>query len=174
MSAINYDLKRIRAFAFDVDGVLSPSTIPLSEDGVPLRMVSIKDGYALQLAVKRGFKIAIITGGNTRAVQVRFEALGIKDIFQGAAQKLPIFEKWLSDNNLTAEEVLFMGDDIPDLPVLRAAGLPCAPRDAASEVLATATYVSRFDGGYGCVRDVVEQTLKAHGAWLGDQKAFGW
>lgn len=174
MSSISYDLKRIRAFAFDVDGVLSPSTIPLSEEGLPLRMVNIKDGYALQLAVKRGFKIAIITGGNTRAVQVRFEALGIKDIFQSASEKLPVFNKWLEDNGLSREEVLFMGDDIPDLPVLRAAGLPCAPRDAAAEALATAAYVSRFDGGYGCVRDVVEQTLKAHGVWMSDQKAFGW
>lgn len=171
---IDYDLTKIRAFAFDVDGVLSPSTIPLSEEGLPLRMVNIKDGYAIQLAVKAGFKFAIITGGNTRAIQVRFEGLGIKDIYQGAAHKLPVLEEWMAKEGLRPEEVLYMGDDIPDLKPMRRVGLPVCPYDAASEVRQTAKYVSRFTGGYGCVRDVVEQVLKAHGEWLHPEKAFGW
>lgn len=171
---IDYDLTKIRAFAFDVDGVLSPSTIPLSEEGLPLRMVNIKDGYAIQLAVKAGFKFAIITGGNTRAIQVRFEGLGIKDIYQGAAHKLPVLEEWMAKEGLRSEEVLYMGDDIPDLKPMRRVGLPVCPYDAASEVRQTAKYVSRFTGGYGCVRDVVEQVLKAHGEWLHPEKAFGW
>lgn len=174
MSGINYDLTIIKAFAFDVDGVLSPSTIPMSEDGTPLRMVNIKDGYALQLAMKCGFRIAIITGGNTPAVRKRYEGLGITDIFLGASHKLEIFRKWMSENGLDPSEVLYMGDDIPDLKCLREAGLPCCPHDAASEVRMTAIYVSPFGGGYGCGRDVLEQVMKSQGKWLSDDKAFGW
>lgn len=171
---IPYDLSIIKAIVFDVDGVLSPSTIPLSEDGLPLRMVNIKDGYALQLAVKNGLKLAIITGGNTKAIQVRFEGLGMTDIFQGVAHKLPCLQKWITDNSLKSEEVMYMGDDIPDLQPMRFVGAPVAPWDAASEVKQTAIYVSRFSGGYGCVRDVVEQVLKAQGHWMHPDKAFGW
>lgn len=171
---IPYDLTKIKALVFDVDGVLSPSTIPMSPEGLPTRMVNIKDGYALQLAVKAGLLIAIITGGNTLAVQVRFEALGIKDIFQGVAHKLPCLLEWMAEKQLQPDQVLYMGDDIPDLKPMRAVGLPVAPWDAASEVKQTAIYVSRFTGGYGCVRDVVEQVLKANGHWLHPDKAFGW
>lgn len=171
---IPYDLKLIRGLAFDVDGVLSPSTIPLSPEGLPMRMVSIKDGYAIQLAVRCGLHLAIITGGNTRAVQVRFEGLGMKDIYQGASHKLPVLKEWMEKHGLRPEEVLYMGDDIPDLKPMRYVGLPTAPFDAASEARETALYVSRFSGGYGCVRDVLEQVLKAQGHWLAENKAFGW
>ncbi len=174
MSAINYDLKKIKGFVFDVDGVLSPSTIPMDEKGVPVRMVNIKDGYALQLAIKKGFKIAIITGGNTESVVRRYNALGINDVYIGASVKISILEKWIDDNDLSPEEILYMGDDIPDLICLRHVGLPAAPRDAATEVLETADYISPFTGGYGCVRDVVEQVLKAHNLWMKDSVAFGW
>lgn len=174
MSGINYNLKRIKGFAFDVDGVLSPSVIPMSEDGTPLRMVNIKDGYVLQLAVKLGYKIAIITGGDSAAVKRRFEALGITDIYLKAAHKLNLFLDWMKDNDLSAEEVVYMGDDIPDLKCMRAAGLPCSPRDAAWEVRETSLYVSKYDGGYGCVRDVMEQVIRANGQWLNDNHAFGW
>lgn len=170
----DYDLSKIRAFAFDVDGVLSPSTIPLGADGMPRRMVNIKDGYALQLAVKRGFRIAIITGGKGEDVRRRFESLGVQDIFMGVSKKLPVFRKWMEDNNLNAEETVYMGDDIPDLPCLRVAGLPCCPHDACSEVRETSTYISKFTGGYGCGRDIIEQVMKAHGEWMTDADAFGW
>lgn len=174
MSAISYDLKKINGFAFDVDGVLSPSTIPLGEDGMPMRMVNIKDGYALQLAVKRGYRIAIITGGKSEAVRIRFAALGIKDIFMGVSDKLPVLESWMTGAGLESGQVAYMGDDIPDLPCLRHVGLPCAPFDAAWEAKQSSVYISKFTGGYGCVRDLVEQTLKANGHWMDDDRAFGW
>lgn len=174
MSSINYDLSKIKGFVFDVDGVLSPSTIPLGEDGMPRRMVNIKDGYALQLAVKKGFHIAIITGGVSDAVHARFSSLGIADIYMGSSKKLPVLKEWMAKEKLTPEEVVYMGDDIPDLPCLRYAGLPCAPFDAVWEVKETALYVSKFTGGYGCGRDVLEQTMKAQGLWLTDAEAFGW
>lgn len=174
MSAINYDLKKIRAFAFDVDGVLSPSTIPMSSDGEPLRMVNIKDGFALQLAVKRGFKIAIITGGKSKAIPARYESLGVSDVFQGTSHKLPVLIDWMKSNNLNEEQVIYMGDDIPDIPAMKAVGLPCAPADAAPEVRAIAEYITPQTGGYGCVRRVIEEVLKAQSLWIDDADAFGW
>ncbi len=174
MSGIPYDLNKIKAFAFDVDGVLSPSTIPMHISGEPLRMVNIKDGYAIQLAVKMEFPIAIITGGNTEAVRKRFEGLGVKDIFLGASTKLPIYESWLKKYQLCDEEVLYMGDDIPDIEIMRRVGLAAAPRDAAVDILEIAHYISTFDGGMGCAREVIEQVLRAQNKWMSDKKAFGW
>ncbi len=174
MSSINYDLKKIKGIAFDVDGVLSPSTIPLSPEGEPLRMVSIKDGYALQLAVKKGLKIAIITGGSTKAVDVRFRGLGIEDVYLGASMKLPILHQWMEDNGLEAAEVAFVGDDIPDIQPMEHVGLAVAPSDAAEEVKRVASYISPKMGGYGVARELIEQVMKAKGLWLTDQHAFGW
>lgn len=139
-----------------------------------MRMVNIKDGYALQLAAKCGYHIAIITGGKSVATDIRYSALGIKDIFQGVAKKLPCLLEWLEKTGLETDQILYMGDDIPDIPVLQTVGLPCAPSDSASEVLQTAKYVSRFQGGHGCVRDVIEQVLRANDDWMSDTKAFGW
>lgn len=174
MSGIDYNLKKIRGFAFDVDGVLSPSTIPMSDSGEPMRMVNIKDGYALQLAVKKGYHIAIITGGRTESVRFRYEALGIKDVFLGASHKIDIFKTWMKSRGLAPEETLYMGDDIPDLHCMREAGLACAPCDACHEALKIASYISRSIGGYGCGRDVIEQVLRANGDWMSDETAFGW
>lgn len=174
MSSINYDLKKIKGIAFDLDGVLSPSTIPLSPEGEPLRMVSIKDGYALQLAVKKGLKIAIITGGNTKAVDVRFRGLGIDDVFLGSSMKLPILQQWMEDNGLNADEVAFVGDDIPDIQAMQHVGLAVAPADAADEVKRVASYISPKEGGYGVGREILEQVMKAQGLWMSDHKAFGW
>lgn len=174
MSGIPYDLNKIKAFAFDVDGVLSPSTIPMHISGEPLRMVNIKDGYAIQLAIKMGFPIAIITGGNTEAVRKRFKGLGVKDIFLGASAKLPIYESWLKKYQLCDEEVLYMGDDIPDIEIMRRVGLAVAPRDAAVDIIEIAHYISTFDGGMGCAREVIEQVLRAQNKWMCDKKAFGW
>lgn len=174
MSSINYDLKKIRAIAFDVDGVLSPSTIPLAPDGVPMRMVNIKDGYALQLAMKHGYKIAIISGADTPAVRVRFAGLGITDLFMGASVKLPVLQKWMTDNDLSPEEVAFVGDDIPDYEAMQAVGLSVAPADAAVEIREIAIYVSPLEGGRGVGRDLIEQVMRAKGEWLVDNRAFGW
>ena len=178
---INYDLKKIRAIIFDVDGVLSAETIPLpavnpmdSDDGQPMRTVNIKDGYAIQLALKMGLHLAIITGGTTQSVRLRYERLGMKDIFMGAAVKIKTYEEFKAKYNLTDDEVIYMGDDIPDLEVMRRVGCPVCPKDACHEVREVSVYVSDYDGGKGCGRDVIEQTLKAQGKWLKDEKAFGW
>ncbi len=174
MSKINYDLTKIKGLVFDVDGVLSPSTIPMSENGDPMRMVNIKDGYALQLAVKKGIKIAIITGGKVPSIIKRYNSLGIKDVFIGVSTKLPVFNKWLSDNGLTADEVAYVGDDIPDYEIMSIAGLRVAPRDAAVDIKEIANYISAVDGGYGVARDIIEQLLRARGQWLNHADAFGW
>lgn len=171
MSRINYDLTKIKALVLDVDGVVSPSTVMISEKGEPIRMGNVKDGYALQLAVKQGLKIAVITGGGSDSVTNRFKILGINDVYQRVADKLPCLHEWMKKNNLGKEEVIYMGDDIPDLPCMRAVGLPACPRDAAWEIKETALYISPFDGGYGAVRDVVEQVLKAQDKWLSSSES---
>ena len=167
-------MKKIKALAFDVDGVLSAETIFMHPDGEPMRSVNIKDGYALQLAVKMGLHVAIITGGKTEAVRKRYENLGVPDVHLGCAVKIKTYEEFLRKYGLKDEEVLYMGDDIPDYEVMRRAGCPCAPSDAAPEIKEVALYISHLKGGYGCGRDVVEQVLKAQGKWLKDEKAFGW
>ena len=173
MSSINYDLTRIKAFVFDVDGVLSREVIPLSPDGDPMRTVNIKDGYALQLAVKKGYHVAIITGAYTEAVRVRFSRLGITHIYMKSAIKIRDYQDFLSKTGVQPEEVMYAGDDIPDYEVMQLAGLPVAPADAAPEIKQIAKYISSRKGGEGVARDVIEQTLKAQGHWMG-QEAFGW
>ena len=171
---IDYDLTKIKGIVFDVDGVLSPTVIPMYPDGEPMRMVNVKDGYAMQLAVKKGLLIAILSGARTRAVQVRFENLGVSDVLLGVPVKLPVFEQWMSTHGLKAEQVAYVGDDIPDLQVMHAAGLAVAPADAAPEVRQTAGYVSPCQGGHGVARDLLEQVMRAQGLWLDDHHAFGW
>ena len=165
MSGISYNLKKIRAFVFDVDGVLSPSVVPMNADGIPQQMANLKDGYAIRAATNLGYPMAIITGNNSEAVRKRFTNLGIKDIYMKAGIKKEILVRWMEEHNLAPDEVAYMGDDIPDLDCMRIVGLPCAPADAAPEVRAAARYISRFAGGYGCARDLIEQTLRAHSAW---------
>ncbi len=174
MSRINYNLDNIEAFVFDVDGVLSPSTIPLHPTEGPCRMVNIKDGYALQYAIKQGYPIAIITGATSMAIKQRYNALGIKDVFMGANIKKEILNKWLKENDLDAKNVLYMGDDIPDYEVMQMVGLPCCPHDAVPEICSISQYISPIDGGYGCARDVIEQVLRAQKKWMHDHTAFGW
>ena len=167
-------LNKIKALFFDVDGVLSAETVVLHPNGEPMRTVNIKDGYALQLAVKCGLHIAIITGGKTEAVRKRYEGLGIKDVCLGAAVKTKEYNELLQKYQLKPEEVLYRGDDSPDYEVLRLVGLPCCPADAAPEIKAICTYISHKNGGYGCGRDVVEQVLKAQGKWMSHEESFGW
>ena len=171
---INYDLKKIKAVIFDVDGVLSAETITLSAAGEPLRTVNIKDGYAIQLAVKMGLRIVILTGGVTNAVRLRYERLGVEDIFMGCAVKIKTYDDFLEKYQLTDEEVMYMGDDVPDMEILRRVGCPVCPADACPDVKDVCLYVSPRKGGYGCGRDVIEQILRAQGKWLSDEKAFGW
>lgn len=173
MSSINYDLTKIRAFIFDVDGVLSREVIPLHPDGDPMRTVNIKDGYALQLAVKKGYEVAIITGAYTEAVKIRFSRLGISRLYMRSAVKIHDYRDFLAKTGLKPEEILYAGDDIPDYEVMKAVGLPVAPADAAPEIKQIATYISLKNGGDGVARDVIEQTMKAQGQWMSDE-AFGW
>lgn len=173
MSTINYDLTRIKALAFDVDGVLSADMIPLHPSGEPMRTVNIKDGYAIQLAVKKGLRIAIITGGRTDAVRKRFAGLGVTDLYLGSAVKIHDYREFRDKYALSDDEILYMGDDIPDIEIMHECGLPCCPKDAAPEVKMIAKYISHASGGYGCGRDVIEQVMKAQDKWMSDE-AFGW
>ena len=171
---INYDLSKIRAVIFDVDGVLSSETITLSSDGEPLRTVNIKDGYAIQLACKCGLHLAIMTGGNTFAVRKRYESLGVKDVYMGVKVKLSIYNSFLEKYGLSDDEVIYVGDDIPDYEVMRRVGCACCPKDACAEIKAVSLYVSDNIGGHGVGRDILEQVLMAKNKWLSDRNAFGW
>jgi len=171
---INYDLNKIKAIIFDIDGVLSAETINLDASGVPLRTVNIKDGYAIQLAMKLGLRIAILTGANVSSVRVRYEGLGVEDIYMGCAVKIETYDLFLTKYGLTDDEVMYMGDDIPDLEIMRRVGCPVCPKDACQEIKEVSLYVSDRKGGYGCGRDVIEQTLRAQGKWVMNAKAFGW
>lgn len=171
---INYDLTKIRAIVFDVDGVLSAETITLHPGGEPMRTVNIKDGYAIQLACKLGLRVAIITGGATESVRLRYENLGVEDVYMRCAVKIKTYEEFTARYGLTDEEVLYMGDDIPDYEIMTRCGCPVCPADACSDIKAVSLYISDRTGGHGCGRDVIEQVLRAQGKWLNDVKAFGW
>lgn len=175
MSTINYDLKKIKALVFDVDGVLSANVIPISAEGEPMRTINIKDGYAIHLAVKQGLILGIITGGRSEAVRKRFMTLGIPvdDIYMSSFIKIHDYRDFRDRHGLKDEEILYVGDDIPDIEIMRECGLPCCPKDASVEVKSVSRYISHANGGYGCGRDVVEQVLKVHGMWM-DDKAFEW
>ena len=171
---INYDLTKIKAVIFDIDGVLSSETITLSSEGVPLRTVNIKDGYAIQLAMKLGLRIAIMTGAKVSSVRVRYEGLGVEDIYLGCAVKIETYNQFLEKYGLTDEEIMYMGDDIPDLEIMRRVGCPVCPKDACPEIKEASVYISDRIGGHGCGRDVIEQVLRAQGKWVMNAKAFGW
>ncbi len=171
---INYDLTQIKAVMLDVDGVLSKETIGMDSEGVPRRTANIKDGYAIQLAVKLGLKIAIITGGSCESIRKRYGSLGVDDIFLGSSVKINVYNRLLGKYGLKSDEVIYMGDDIPDFEVMQACGCPCCPSDAADEIKAVSRYISSRQGGCGCVREVIEQVLKARGLWKMDKVAFGW
>lgn len=173
MSSINYDLRKIKAFLFDVDGVLSKDIVSLHPNGEPMRTVNIKDGYAMQLAVKQGYHVGIITGGNTEAVKLRFERLGVQHIYMSSSVKKHDFRDFLNKSGLSSEEIAYAGDDIPDYEVMKQVGLAIAPADAAPEIKAIARYISHQNGGEGVARDIIEQTMKAQGNWMGEE-AFGW
>ena len=171
---INYDLTKIKAIIFDIDGVLSSETITLSSEGVPLRTVNIKDGYAIQLAMKLGLRIAIMTGAKVESVRVRYEGLGVEDIYLGCAVKIETYNQFLQKYGLTDEEIMYMGDDIPDLEIMRRVGCPVCPKDACPEIKEASVYISDRIGGHGCGRDVIEQVLRAQEKWVMNAKAFGW
>ena len=171
---INYDLNSIKALIFDVDGVLSQPIMSLSPEGDPVRTVNVKDGYAMQLAVKMGLHLCIITGARVEEVRKRYEGLGIQDVYICSKIKINDFNHFVTKYDLKPEEILYMGDDIPDLEIMRRVGCPVCPKDACAEIREVSVYVSDRDGGYGCGRDVIEQVLRAQGKWVMNAKAFGW
>lgn len=171
---INYDLTKIRGLVFDVDGVLSENTIPMDSEGQPLRTLNVKDGYAIQLAVKMGLVVGIISGGKSDVVQKRYEYLGVKHIYMGAHVKVQQLADLMERTGLTLDEIMYMGDDIPDYEVMQQVGLPCCPVDACAEIRQISRYVSPNMGGHAAARDVIEQVLRAQGKWMADKIAFGW
>ncbi|HOW26717.1 MAG TPA: HAD-IIIA family hydrolase [Bacteroidales bacterium] len=166
-------LNGITTFVFDYDGVLTDGSVLLTENGDALRMANVKDGYALQLAVKNGFHVAIISGGRSQSIKHRFDALQIHDVFLGVENKIEVFNEYLTRYGIRSEEVLYMGDDIPDFELMMVAGLPACPADASEEIKSVAKYISGFRGGHGCVRDVIEQVMKIQGKWM-NHLAFTW
>lgn len=157
--------KSIRTFVFDVDGVMTDGSVWVYETGEQVRQMNTKDGYSLQLAVKKGYRILIISGGSSEGVRLRLQALGIKDIFLKVHEKTEVLREYVKEHGLDLEDTLYMGDDIPDYAVMRQVGLACAPADAAPEIRHIAAYISSFPGGQGCVRDVIEKVLKLNGHW---------
>jgi 3-deoxy-D-manno-octulosonate 8-phosphate phosphatase (KDO 8-P phosphatase) len=158
-------LKHIKAILLDVDGVLTNGILLLTESGEQLRQFNIKDGYALQLAVKRGLKLAALSGARSKGVEYRLKGLGIEDVFLGLDSKIEVYNKYLLENNLSPEQVLFVGDDMPDLQVMKLAGLAVCPADAIEEIKAISHYISPKNGGEGCVRDIIEKVLKIQNLW---------
>jgi 3-deoxy-D-manno-octulosonate 8-phosphate phosphatase (KDO 8-P phosphatase) len=173
MNNIKKLMQNVKAFVFDVDGVFSSTTLMLHPSGDLMRTMNIKDGYSLQFAVKKGYPVAIITGGNTESVRVRFERLGVVDVYMSSTEKPKDFHDFISKYNLKPSDTLYMGDDLPDFEVMKKVGLPACPADAVPEIKSIAKYVSEKEGGDGCVRDVIEQVLRIQGKWM-DSDAFTW
>jgi 3-deoxy-D-manno-octulosonate 8-phosphate phosphatase (KDO 8-P phosphatase) len=157
--------RQIKVFVFDVDGVLTDGTVYVFDNGEQVRRMSIRDGFALQLAIKKGYRILVISGGNSPAVMSRLKKLGITDIFMNVLDKRTALLQYVNDHHLLKEQVLFMGDDVPDHAAMREAGLSCAPFDAAPEIKKVAAYIASVNGGKGCVREVIEKVLKLNGDW---------
>jgi len=160
-------MPQITTLIFDLDGVLTNGVITIFPDGEMVRNMNIKDGYALKTAIKAGYNVCIISGGTNEAVRKRFDALGITDVYLGAHNKLIQFNEYIKLHNIKPEQILYMGDDIPDYPVMKKVGLPCCPKDASPEIQDISLYVSHKKGGVGCARDVIEQVLKVQGKWDG-------
>ena len=155
----------VRTFVFDVDGVMTDGSLLLSEDGGMLRSMNIKDGYALQLAVKKGYNVWVISGARSEAVRDRLNKLGIEEVHIGIESKKEFLHNIVTASKTSYTHVLYMGDDIPDYAAMQACGLPCCPNDAVTEIKQIAKYISPFNGGRGCVRDVIEKVLKLNGDW---------
>ena len=158
-------LKPVKTFVFDMDGVLTDGSLVIDSDGNWLRRMNIKDGYALQLAIKKGYRVVVISGANTEAVKIRLNKLGVQDVFLQVDNKEQRLSEYMMTHQLEWKEILFMGDDIPDYAVMKKAGLSCAPADAVGAIRDIAKYISTLEGGKGCVRDVIEKVLKLNGHW---------
>ncbi len=164
------NFREIKAFVLDVDGVLTDGMLLLLDDGQMCRRMNIKDGYAIQLAVKKGYHVLVISGGSSDAVKLRLQKLGVSAIHMQVTDKQQLLKRYVASNGLAWNEVLYMGDDIPDLAPMKLAGLPCCPADAVAEIRELSAYISPVNGGYGCVRDVIEKVLKLNGHWKHDSE----
>lgn len=169
---IHQRLKQIKAFVFDVDGVMTDGNVIATEDGDFLRNFNIKDGYALQHAVKAGYKIAIISGGNSLGIIRRFQQLGVQDVYIGQQHKETAFEEFREKYQLEYGEILFMGDDMPDYELMKKSGIAACPYDAADDIIPICHYVSVSSGGHGCVREIIELTMKLQECWWNKQTHF--
>ena len=158
-------LKKIKVFVLDVDGVLTNGGLIIYPNGTFLRQMNAKDGYAMKLAIENGYMICVITGGREENIKTRLEKLGVKEVFLNVHNKLPKLKQFIKKHNLKKEEIMYMGDDVPDIEVLKYVGFSCCPEDAAIDVKNICDYISYKKGGEGCVRDVIEQTLRLTGKW---------
>jgi len=162
------NFKLIKAFVLDVDGVLTDGSLILLNDGQMARTMNIKDGYALQLAVKKGYHILVISGGTSDAVKIRLEKLGISNVHMSVKDKQQVLKAFVAEHQLDWSQVLYMGDDVPDVAPMKLAGLPCCPADAATEVKNISQYISPVNGGKGCVREIIEKVLLLNEDWNDD------
>jgi len=159
-------LQKITTFIFDFDGVLSDGKIWVLPDGEQMRATNVKDGYAMQYALRKGYRIAIISGGIGESMRLRYQTFKGIDIFLKVHDKVECFNAYIEKNKINPEEVLYMGDDIPDYELMKLCGLKCCPTDACTEIKEIVEYISYVNGGCGCVRDVIEQTLRAQNRWM--------
>lgn len=157
--------KSIRTFVFDVDGVMTDGSVLVFESGEQVRRMNTRDGYSLQLAIKKGYRVVVISGALSQGVRERLQYLGIRDIFLEIHDKVAVLRQYANDHGIDAGDMLYMGDDIPDYFPMQFVGLACAPADAAPEIRHIAAYISSFNGGHGCVRDVIEKVMKLNGHW---------
>ena len=173
MQDLNEMLAKVTTFIFDYDGVMTDGTVYMDSNGDPLRTSNVKDGYALQLVSKLGYHVAVITGAVVTNITKRLNMLGVNDVFTGVPDKVVKLEEYMKANGLKEEQIVYMGDDIPDLRVMQRVGVPACPADASEEVRSISRFISDRPGGHGCVRDVIEQTLKAQGKWM-TAEAYSW
>ena len=160
------EFKKVTTFIFDIDGVLTDSTVILLDNGLQARRMNIKDGLGLQMAIRNGFRVATISGSYSEPVMERLKKLGIKDIQMSVADKKEFVSAYVSQNDLRWDEILYMADDLPDIDVMKVVGLPCCPADAVPEILELSKYISPIKGGLGCVRDVIQKVLKVQDKWI--------
>ncbi len=165
-------LEHINTFVFDVDGVFTDGSVLITTQGELLRKMSVKDGYALKTAIQKGYQVLIISGGTNEGVRERLKDLGVTDIHMGTHQKAQPLKDFMTLKSIAPENVLYMGDDLPDIPAMHLVGLPTCPQDAVQEIKAISKYISHRNGGDGCVRDVIEQVLKVRGDWYGNYDAY--
>lgn len=172
MTFFKEKLKKVKAFIFDIDGVLSSDTMILNEEGVPVRTANVKDGYAIRNALNMGYQIGIITGGDLEQVRTRYENLGVEYIYMGVRDKVESLNDFLEKTGLKAEEVLYMGDDLVDYQVMKTVGIAVCPLDAVSAIKEISSYISDRKGGDACVRDIIEQVMKVQDTWINKHSYF--